>query len=360
MTTLAIIGAGPGGLYAAREAAALGLKVSVFEKHRVGERINCAEGFFDLLQLLDPPAHETCRRIKELEIEMKDKFLVDCSAMNLWMIDRTLWQKSLAGEVQRAGCLIYENHPVSAQDINKLKKQFDWVIQAGGVKNYPLNTGGQLAYTAQYTMEGDFSRQAGRIRIVIEPHHIGYYWIFPKSPRVANVGIGRFAKKPGPVATLGEELQRVIVKEGLADNKILKKSGGPIPVARASVLVEDNMMLVGDAAGLASPLHGGGIDTACISGILAARAAAAGNPAQYMVKIRQILAARLQMEQAVLKAWRDLPFEEVNDLLAMALGAGPVRLSGLWKHRRLLAKEIAFIRNFTRGRTAMNRLSLYS
>lgn len=359
MTTLAVIGAGPAGLYAAREAASLGLEVTVFEKHRVGERINCAEGFFDLLHLLDPPQHESCYRIKELEIEMVDRFRVDCSAMNLWMVDRAQWQKSLAEAAKRAGVKIYENRPVPAGEIEALKKSFDWVIQAGGVKNYRCNAPGQLAHTAQYTLEGDFSRQFGRIRIVIEPHYIGYYWIFPKSPGLANVGIGRFAKKAGFSFAVGEELRRVLAREGLAGYKVVKKSGGPIPVAQAEVLTEDNMLLVGDAAGLASPLHGGGIDTACISGILAARAVAAGDPALYAAKIRQVLADRLKMEQAVFNAWRDLSYEEVNDLLAIALGSGSTRLKKLWKQRRLLAKEIDFIRSFTRGRTAMNRQSLH-
>ena len=39
-------------------------------------------------------------------------------------------------------------------------------------------------------------------------------------------------------------------------------------------LIYDNILLVGDAAGLTSPLHGGGIDMAVISGEEAAKSIA--------------------------------------------------------------------------------------
>lgn len=60
MKKMAVIGGGPGGLYAAKEAAALGLSVTVFEKSKIGDNFFCAEGFVDILKLLGQPAAGVC------------------------------------------------------------------------------------------------------------------------------------------------------------------------------------------------------------------------------------------------------------------------------------------------------------
>jgi digeranylgeranylglycerophospholipid reductase len=333
--SLAVIGAGPGGLYAAREAVRLGLRVTVFERNNVGEKISCAEGFFDPLNLLASPDQGVRCKVQEVHFTAKDNFVMDCSRLNLWMIDRQEWQQALLEEVRALGCLVHERTPVTPELLTMLEKEFDWVIDARGataLKNKQFSgDDGRRILTALYTLAGDFSRLFGRLKIVFEPHYCGYYWIFPKSEEQANVGVGWLGKRPAALS-IHHELERIVDKEALCGYTILKKAGGPIPTRRQKPVL-GRTLLVGDAAGLASPLHGGGIDTACISGILAARAASAGDPGQYAKSLEKILAVRLDLEQRMLNLWRKLSFDEINGLLALVFGRHLRRFACLLKYR---------------------------
>ncbi|MBS4020967.1 MAG: NAD(P)/FAD-dependent oxidoreductase [Dethiobacter sp.] len=351
--SLAIIGAGPAGLYAAREASRLGLSVTVYEKYCVGEKIHCAEGFFDMLKLLNPPSHGVRFKVSETIFTAKDTFHIDCSKLNMWMIDRAQWQQGLAREVLSQGCVIHENTPVTPQLYKKLEEQYDWIIDASGVSAFSIKTGGvpqiKHAHTAQYTLEGDFSHLYGKIKAAAEPDYYGYYWIFPKARDMANVGLGWFAKKPGTNLSIHRELIRILQKEGLQDYKILKKSGGPIPVSMVEKAVHGKTLLVGDAAGLASPLHGGGVDTACISGVLAARALAQGRPDLYEASLKKVLGTRLALEQKILDFWQTMDFDDLNELLTIAFGKGLSRFGTVWKHRKKMMQEAAILRYFCQG-----------
>lgn len=318
MKSVAVIGAGPGGLYAAREAASLGLAVDIFERATVGEYISCAEGYFDLLKLLEPPSAGLCFKVTELLVTVIDTFAIDCSHLNLWIIDRLEWQKSLANEIIRLGCSLYEQKNITSEQFLRIKREYKWVIDASGT--FPVSgqrdqSLGSIAYTAQYTLTGDFSALMGKIKVVIEPEYCGYYWIFPKSAVSANVGVGWFGSREKNLQ-IHRELQRILKREGLSEMPILKKRGGPIPVSCKKELFYGNILLVGNAAGLASPLHGGGIDTACISGILAARAIAEGRPQEYPKRVEKVLGKRLALEKKILDLWEELDHSQLNEHLA--------------------------------------------
>lgn len=78
-------------------------------------------------------------------------------------------------------------------------------------------------------MEGDFSHIANCLKVGLLPDFWGYYWIFPKTKNIANVGVGNFysARKD----RLWNRLDRVIKEEGISGYKVLKKTGGICPTA---------------------------------------------------------------------------------------------------------------------------------
>jgi len=347
---VAVIGAGPGGLYAAKEAAALGLSVTVFEKGKIGENIFCAEGFVDVLKLLPPPSTGMLFPVDELVITVKDQFIIDCSRLNLWMLDRQSWQQALAKEASANGCEIVEEHPITPTRLLEMVKEFDWVIDGSGVKAVAAKAFDlpaiRQAVTAQYTLAGDFSSLVGKLKVVLDSRCSGYAWIFPKSDTVANVGLGWFGSKLKGLR-IKEELDLFLARQNLSHYKIIKRAGGPIPIMPRKKIVIENIMLIGDAAGFGSPLHGGGVDTACISGILAARAAAAGDPAQYEEAVNKLIGKRLKLEQKILDLWERIDFETLNRYAASAFAASDAQQSS-WK--KFLVPEAVVLRSILGGR----------
>ncbi len=100
----------------------------------------------------------------------------------------------------------------------------------------------------------------------------GYGWVFPKGDHL-NVGLYRFARRPG------NRDMRALLDAFIARYRILRRheriqvKALLIPVAPAApTLARDNVVLVGDAAGLSDALFGEGIYYAVKSGNTAAEA----------------------------------------------------------------------------------------
>ena len=100
----------------------------------------------------------------------------------------------------------------------------------------------------------------------------GYGWVFPKRDHL-NIGLYRFARRPG------NRDMKALLDAFVGRYRILRRperiqvKALLIPVGPASpTLARDNVMLVGDAAGLSDALFGEGIYSAVRSGNLAAGA----------------------------------------------------------------------------------------
>jgi digeranylgeranylglycerophospholipid reductase len=101
----------------------------------------------------------------------------------------------------------------------------------------------------------------------------GYAWVFPKSENTANVGIGvRKKHKKPPV----EYLKEFIAQDSRFKRaRIASVGGGICPVSGIlDKIVDNGLMLVGDAAGELIPMTGAGIHTAIAAGSIGGRIAA--------------------------------------------------------------------------------------
>lgn len=354
MQTMAVIGAGPAGLFASIEGAKNGMEVMLFEKHDVGERINCAEGFFDFFRLLGEPEAGVLFKVNKLIFQLKVSYSLEQIPLNIWMIDRSRWQRAVADRAKGMGVRVLEREPVSSAEIKRLCTEYDWVVDARGAgaakKNRIKDTCAGNALTFQYEMEGDFSYLSGSLKIGLEPHYFGYYWIFPKGKTRANVGLGWF--NPGECRAGGlklrHELERITEKENLGSCRVLRRSGGVIPVTPCGSMIKGNLLIVGDAAGLASPLHGGGIDMACISGRLAVQAILKNRPGMYEKNLRKLLKKRFAIEKSVLDLWRRHSWESLDRLAGAFVNRSP-GLAGIWQNRRILLQEIGVLNRLFRG-----------
>ncbi len=105
----------------------------------------------------------------------------------------------------------------------------------------------------------------------------GYAWLFPKGG-VANLGMGVAQSERHRLKPLLEALHGQLAREGRVGSEILTHTGGAIPaggmVEPAVTMGKVTVLLAGDAAGLANPITGAGINPAVQSGTLAGAAAA--------------------------------------------------------------------------------------
>lgn len=173
-----------------------------------------------------------------------------------------------------------------------------------------------IAYRAYYS--GVLGMQGA-----IEVHFVksimpGYFWIFPLENGLANVGIGmRMSDVSKNCVNLQAEMEKIILqnplfKERFAGAKMVSKLQAwslPLGSVRRQVHA-DNVLLVGDAAGLVDPFSGEGIGNAMLSGKLAAQVAdealAAGNTSAeflsaYESRLWEAVGAELQLSYTMQK-----------------------------------------------------------
>jgi len=101
----------------------------------------------------------------------------------------------------------------------------------------------------------------------------GYAWIIPKKGS-ANIGLG--IQKKYTDTSLRKLFDKYLKHIKLHDREPIFRSGGIVPMSGVvSKTVKDNVILVGDAAGMVMASNGGGIAPAMLAGRLAGKAAAA-------------------------------------------------------------------------------------
>ena len=311
---IAIIGGGPAGLSAAIRAAEMSLEVHLFERGEIGSGISCAEGLIDTLGILNKPAAGVLFKVERVNFFAGRAHYVNLPEnLGLWMIDRASWQKSLGKKASNLGVDIKENYPIDKEQLNCMMGDYGFVIDASGapsltskvfgfLPDYPRNA----TLLAQYAVEGDFGFVGSNTILVgFDRRYIGYYYIFPNGPDIANVGVGWFndAKKNRGVR-LKRELDRLLRQQGLRDYRILNQFSSFTPSISINKLVWGNVLLVGDAAALCSPLHGGGMDMAWLSGRLAAELIASNRADRYPDRLWLVVKKKFTMEWRIGRLWQ--------------------------------------------------------
>jgi digeranylgeranylglycerophospholipid reductase len=98
----------------------------------------------------------------------------------------------------------------------------------------------------------------------------GYVWIFPKGGARVNVGIGTCMRKTG-YPNPKEQLYSTTFSKPMFEGSTVLAAGSWFDPVRRPIdnMVGNGVMLVGDAASLVNPIHGGGIGPSMLSGYFA-------------------------------------------------------------------------------------------
>ena len=298
-----VIGGGPAGLVAAREAAAAdrGLDVLVLERDRaVGAPVRCGEGVGSkgVAEFLDPVgAPWVSRRITRVIFWAPDGTEVRVAEGDVgYVLDRTRFEPALAAEAGRAGAEV-----VVGTEVTGIAREGDgWrattrgprgdgvvrarvVIGADGVESMVGRWAGldtrvpsrDMESCAQYVVAGiDFDPDAIYLHFGDRVAPGGYAWVFPKGVGIANVGLGIVALK-GEGRPAREWLHGYLDTYFPTGVRTGYTVGGVIVHPTVKRTVTDALLLCGDSAHMVNPLSGGGIVTAMKAGRLAARTAVA-------------------------------------------------------------------------------------
>jgi len=128
---------------------------------------------------------------------------------------------------------------------------------------------------AQYVVEGiDFDPDAIYLQFGAGIAPGGYAWVFPRSPGVANVGLGLVALK-ADARNARQYLDAWIARRYPRGAKTACTVGGVIVHTTIRQTYTDGVLVAGDAAHMINPLSGGGIVNAMKAGRLAGRVATA-------------------------------------------------------------------------------------
>jgi len=124
----------------------------------------------------------------------------------------------------------------------------------------------------QSNVKGNFDKNMMKFWFHTPYAPLGYAWLFPKSDKMANIGLGIPGGKKIDIAKL---LDRYIIDMTDGKYEIINTFRDCAPIAPPiSQLVKDRVMIVGDAARLVHAPSGAGIGNALFSGSLAGLIAA--------------------------------------------------------------------------------------
>src|SRR5438309_1914723 len=166
----------------------------------------------------------------------------------------------------------------------------DIIIAADGYPSETAERGGlpersyagpyAVATNVEYLMT-DLGVEQDVAEMYMDPRYSpgGYGWIIPKGHGRANVGIGirePYVQRDWQIRDLltGFIEKNTVASKRLIGGKKASMIGDSLPVdGPLSRTYSDNVMAVGDAAGMIMPTNGGGIQTAMITGRLAGETA---------------------------------------------------------------------------------------
>ncbi|MFH0954844.1 MAG: NAD(P)/FAD-dependent oxidoreductase [Candidatus Micrarchaeota archaeon] len=282
-----IIGAGPAGGNAGRNAAELGLKTAILEEHKtVGEPVHCGECLSQLAlerQNLKIPDKAISIPVKGVRVIFPNE--KSCTVTEPgFVLEKHLFEQWLANEAQKKGAeLLLDHKALDLKRENGLWKiqtnhgelSAKIVIDASGIQSIAsrklgLNRRFESVIGIQHEIREIPSDDYLDFFLWPEFAPQGYCWSIPKSHNRANVGLVTGQKNRA------KEFCDAFVKRRKWENKtIVKTFGGLIPSSGPLPKTYfDGLMLIGDAAGFTSPLFEGGTHLGLASGNFAAQVAA--------------------------------------------------------------------------------------
>ena len=304
-----VVGAGTAGCLAAKTIAEKGLKVCLIEKkprEEIGEKIcgdALGEHHLKFLGLEKPTGGELEAKIDGIKIYSPDEntvFTIADKDFIGYLLNRRLFGQWLLKKATDKGALLQDNMNFRSPIIEKgsvvgitvknmktgkvAELRSKVVVDASGYfgmvrKQLPSEMGidhdianqdVEACYREirQLKQETENTRFC-EIYLNQKASPGGYIWIFPKGGARVNVGLGICMR--GNYPNPKQQLYETAFKKPIFDGSLVLTAGSWFDPVRRPLdnMVSNGVMLVGDAASLVNPIHGGGIGPSMLSGFFA-------------------------------------------------------------------------------------------
>jgi len=295
-----VVGAGPAGSMAARFAAEQGVSVLMLEKDRdVGYPVRCGEAISKagVEEFITPDPKWIAATISKFSFNAPDgtEVILDFGEAG-YVLERRIFDYELARTAADAGAeiltrayvngLIFGDGKVSGVKYEYQGEQKELkskvVIAADGVESRVGRWAGLTTHIDFRDMESAVQITAANIPVDQNTLYFyfgqdyapqGYFWIFPKGDKKANIGLGvsgLIGKKKSALSFLNDFMERYYPAA-----PVLTTIAGGVPCSTTlDKISAPGIMLVGDAARQVNPLSGGGIASGMIGGSIAGKIAA--------------------------------------------------------------------------------------
>jgi len=325
-TNVAILGGAVSGLAAAEKLNELGIanEIRVFERQEYDEkRVDCGEAINDstLIPVEKTPENGFLNNVEGFQLRVYSGMdrnekehplgVSDLNCTSGYICNRDIVEHQWAESLSEKGVVFETGESITADEYKQIVEEYEYVIDATGqpslthkvtdsVEEY---TGDMVALNA--TVEGDFSEYTDWPRIFFEGY-VGYAWSFPKSETEANVGIG-WAGDARPDNYMNA-LENAAHRNGfpMPDREavnIYTIPRGPSLDPQRTHIEQNNVFLVGDAAGIANRYQGEGICQGIRSAYLLGDLIADGRADEYPDRLFNRMKSEYRLARLMRGAW---------------------------------------------------------
>ncbi len=283
-----VVGTGPAGSLAAYFLAKAGIKTAIVEKEKLPRHKTCGGGLVYKVHKILPFSFEKTvhRYFDEVDISFineGENYSVKRDFPIISMTMRDSFDHLITQQAQSEGAQLLEETTVKSLNWNNNLIELNTntgvlrshlVIAADGVlgptaKMAGWHDGRHLipAVECEVFVDDKTYENLDRVRFDIDAMESGYGWVFPKADHL-SIGVASTKRGKYDLKKITNDYK---AKLGIKNSIQEKWFGFQIPLStRDKVLAKDQVILLGDAAGLADPVTAEGISNALLSGKIAA------------------------------------------------------------------------------------------
>ncbi|AZH25174.1 NAD(P)/FAD-dependent oxidoreductase [Haloplanus aerogenes] len=299
-------------------------EIVVFERQEYSDkRVDCGEAINDstLIPLEKTPENGFVNDVRGFDLRIYEGTDRPQSADPIatsklrcdpgYICERDRVERRWAERLREVGVEFRTGRSVSIAEYEDIVDAYEYVFDATGQPALTLKardrttdyTGDMVALNA--TVDGDFADYADWPRIFFEGY-VGYAWSFPKSATRANVGIG-WAGEQRPddyLEALAEAAERCgFPVPDRSQVNVYTIPRGPSLSPENVYFPDDNVFLIGDAAGIANRYQGEGICQGIRSAYLLRDLLEEGAEATYPERLYELMRSEYRLAHLMRGAW---------------------------------------------------------